>query len=273
MLYLFHILKTKTVILESSIEVEPVFFEKIEKNRKNLNENEEEILSYLLKTRNQLESKTIRELAEQFYIVPNTIVRMCKKLEFSGFQEFKEEAARTLELEEAFGELTSLDDEIVRTKQLLNEEVLEEILEKIHQADKIILFAVGLSRFPADELNERLKIVGKQSQTFVDPHILKYNAELMGPNDLAIAISLSGREDSIVYSATSRAKIGGARTVSITGFSSNPLANLTDYQLYGFSSTLRIHGIDAADRFSLHYIVNIIFNRYIEKYHIEKFNQ
>lgn len=236
-----------------------MFYKNIEKNRKNLNDNEEEILSFLVEDKLRLKNQTIREVADHFYTVPNTIVRMCKKLGFTGFQQFKDEAIKASELEDAFGELTSLDDEVVRTKQILNEEVLSKVIDSIHQAEKILLCGVGLSRFPAEELSERLKIVGKQSQTFVDPHILNYSAKLMKSNDLVIAISLSGREDSTVYAATSRAKVSWAKTVSITGFSSNPLANLTDYQLYGYSSTYRINGIDAAVRFSLHYIVNLIF--------------
>lgn len=246
-----------------------MLFKNLEQNRKNLNENEEKMLTYLLDSKSDLKDQTIRELADQFYVVPNTIVRMCKKLGFTGFQQFKEEVVKSMELEDAFGEMTSLDEMIVKTKQLINEEVLAEIVESIHDANNILFFAVGLTRFPAEEFSQRLKIIGKQSQTFIDPHVMKHNARLLKPGDLAIAISLSGRGDSNVYAATSRANTVGAKTLSITGFSSNPLANLTDYQLYGYSSKLRVHGIDAADRFSLHYIINILFTEYIEKYHKE----
>jgi len=244
-----------------------LLYKKLQKNRKNLNDNEEDILSYLLENKSQLHEMTIREIADQFYTVPNTIIRMCKKLGFTGFQEFKDEVAQSLNIEKTAGEVTALDDMIVKTRQLINEKIVDDIIQSLDNARNILIFAVGLSRFPAEELSERLKIVGKQSQTFVDPHIMKYNAELMSANDIAIAISLSGREDSNVYAATSRAKTVGAKTVSITGFSSNPLANLTDYQLYGYSSPLRINGIDAADRFSLHYITNLLFNEYLKKYH------
>jgi DNA-binding MurR/RpiR family transcriptional regulator len=242
-------------------------YEKLEKNRKSLNENEEKILQYLLNNKMQLSNLTVREISNHFYTVPNTIIRMCKKLGFSGFQQFKDEVELSLKIEKVVGEITSLDDMIVKTKQIINKEVLDEIIESIHGAKNILFFGVGLSRFPAAEFSERLKIFGKKTHTFIDPHVMIYNAELMTTDDIAIAISLSGREDSNVYKATSRAKTVGACTVSITGFSANPLANLTDKQLYGYSSSLRIKGIDAADRFSLHYITNLLFNEYINKYH------
>jgi len=244
-----------------------LLYEKLEQNRKNLNETEEEILTFLLDNKSRLNDITIRELADQFYTVPNTIVRMCKKLGFTGYKQFKDEVAESLKIEEAMGEVSSLDGMIVKTQQLLNQEIFDEVVQAIHDAKNILFCAVGLSRFPAEEFSERLKIIGKQSQTFVDPHIMKYNAELLQPGDIAIAISLSGREDSNVYAAASRAKTAGAKTISITGFSSNALANLTDYQLYGRSTPLRINGIDAADRFSLHYLTNLLFNEYLKKYH------
>jgi len=243
------------------------FYEKLEQNRKYLNDNEEEILSYLLKQNEQLSDLTIREASNHFYTSPNTIIRLTQKLDFSGFQQFKEEFLTALKLQKSLGELYSLDDMIIKTKQLINTETINRIVQSIHEADNILFFAVGLSRFPAEEFSERLKLVGKQSQTFIDPHIMKHNAQLMKVNDLAIAISVSGRQRSNAYAAVSRAKIAGAKTLSITGFSSNPLANLTDLQLYGFSSPLKINELDATDRFSIHYLTNYLFDEYIKQYH------
>ena len=243
------------------------FYDKLEQHRKNLNDNEEEILTYLLNQGEQLDDITIREVAGHFYTSPTTIVRLTQKLEFSGYQQFKDDFLAALAIQTSLGELYSLDDMIIKTKQLINEETVTNMTRAIHEADNILFFAVGLSRFPAEEFSERLKIVGKQSQTFIDPHIMKHNAQIMSDKDLAIAISISGRHQSNVYAATSRAKIAGAKTLSITGFSSNALANLTDLQLYGFSSPLKINGLDATDRFSIHYLTNYLFDKYIEQYY------
>lgn len=247
--------------------IEMDFYEKLENNRKQLNENEDTILNYLLDNKKQLAGMTIRDVAGHFYTSPNTIVRMTQKLGFSGYQEFKEELKKVLDIQESVGELYSLDDRIIKTKQLINTEMISQMVRAIHEADRILLFGVGLSRFPAEELSQRLQIVGKRSQTFIDPHIMKYNAQLLEKKDLAISISLSGRHQSNVYAATSRAKVAGAQTISITGFSSNSLANLTDYQLYGYSNPIQVNSIEASDRFSIHYLTNYLFNKYIEEYH------
>lgn len=243
------------------------FYEKLESNRKQLNENEDNILNYLLDHKEQLSDMTIRDVSGHFYTSPNTIIRLTQKLNFSGYQEFKDQLKKVLDIQNSVGELYSLDDRIIKTKQLINPEMIAQMVRAIHEADTILLFAVGLSRFPAEEFSQRLQIVGKHSQTFIDPHIMKYNAQLLEKKDLAIAISLSGRHKSNVYAATSRSKVAGAKTISITGFSSNSLANLTDYQLYGYSNPIQVNSIEASDRFSIHYLTNYLFNKYIEQYH------
>jgi len=242
------------------------FYDLLKKNRHLLNETEGAILDYLLNHSDEIKELVIRKAATDNFTAPNTIVRLCQKLGFKGFSDFKENLYYTTQEKRKFVEVTSLDEQIIKTKQLINSDLIETIITKIHKADKIIFFAVGLSRFPAEELNERLKIIGKNSQTFVDPHMMKYNARLLTDKDLAIAISSSGKTKNILSAATI-ASVSGAETVSITGFSINPLSKITTHQLYGYTAELKLDDIDTADRFSIHYIISLLFTEYLKKYH------
>ncbi|WP_314060845.1 MurR/RpiR family transcriptional regulator [uncultured Vagococcus sp.] len=242
------------------------FYELLKKNRHLLNSTEEDVLQSLLNQAENIKSLTIRQIATENYTVPNTVTRLCQKLGFKGFSDFREALYLTTHEKENVLTLTSLDEQIIRTKQLINPQVIKEILGKIHNAQRIVFFAVGLSRFPAEELNERFKILGINSHTFIDPHVMKHNAKLLTKNDLAIAISVSGTTDTIL-AATTIASVKGATTLSITGFSHNPIAALTDYQLYGMVSPASIEGIDTADRFSLHYLTNLLFNDYLTTFY------
>ncbi|MER2079850.1 MurR/RpiR family transcriptional regulator [Psychrobacillus psychrotolerans] len=242
------------------------FYELLKKNRHLLNETENAILDDLLDHSASIKELVIRKVAANHFTAPNTIVRLCQKLGFKGFTDFKESLYHAVQEKENFVEVTSLDEQIIKTKQLINDGTIETIITKMHKADKILFFAVGLSRFPAEELSERLKILGKNSQTFVDPHVMKHNAQLLTNKDLAIAISNSGNTDNILSAATI-ASVSGAETISITGFSTNPLSKITTYQLYGYTSKLKVDGIDTADRFSIHYLINLLFTEYLKKYH------
>ncbi|WP_192987877.1 MurR/RpiR family transcriptional regulator [Carnobacterium mobile] len=241
------------------------FYDLLKKNRHLLNNTEDAILEYLLKESIRIKEMTIREVANKNYTVPNTVVRLCQKLGFKGFSDFRDELYQASREQEDFVEVTSLDNKIIKTKQLINPNVIEMIISKIYNAEKIIFLAVGLSRFPAEELSERLKILGKNSQTFVDPHVMKHNAKLLTNKDLAIAISISGNTDNVL-SATTIANVAGAETISITGFSTNSLSKITTYQLYGYISEARVDGVDVTDRLSIHYLINVIFSEYLKKY-------
>lgn len=238
------------------------FYENLKKYRHLLNAGEKKMLESLLDFRKDIQSATIRQVASEHFTTPNSIIRMCQKLGFKGFTEFKEAYYFSLQEQKNIKNITSLDEQIIKTKQLITHELLTQTIEMLNHAESIAIFAVGLSRFVAEDLNERLKLLGKFSQTFVDPHIMKHTAKTMRPNQVAIAISLSGETDTVLSAATI-AKAQGVKLISITGFSNNTLAKLSDVQLYAMTSELYLDGIDASDRFSLYYIANLLFNQYV----------
>ena len=248
------------------------FFQLIKSNRKYLNENEEALLDYLFAHKESIKKMTVREIAEDNFTVPNSIIRLCKKLGFSGFIDFRESFYHATSFQKSMIKMTALDEQIVKTKQLMNETVLHAVLEKIHTSHRILLFAVGLSRLVAEDLHQRLSTVGKNTKIFVDPHVMDYNAKMLTCEDLVFAISLSGSTD-VPIQATTIAKTAGAVTVSITGFSNNPLSQLTDFQFFGMTSEVFIDGIDVSDRLSHVYIVNHIFSEYVRHYLIPKKNK
>ena len=110
------------------------FYQLLKLNRHLLNKNEEEILTYFLTHAKKIQQITIREVAETFFTVPNTITRMCKKLGFLGYSDFKEALYITTIEEQSFSDFTSLDDQLVKTKQLLNQQTIDEINQVIFES-------------------------------------------------------------------------------------------------------------------------------------------
>lgn len=56
---------------------------------KELTETEEIVAEFLISLGSEMEGKSTRWIASQTYTSPTTIVRLCKKIGFSGFEEFK----------------------------------------------------------------------------------------------------------------------------------------------------------------------------------------
>lgn len=246
------------------------FYQLLKLNRHLLNKNEEEILTYFLIHAKEIQQITIREVAETFFTVPNTITRMCKKLGFLGYSDFKEALYITTIEEQSFSDFTSLDDQLVKTKQLLNQQIIDEINQVIFESEQVLILGVGLSRLPAEELHNYLQVVGKNSHIFWEPHMMRHAARKLTKNDLVIAFSISGETENTIE-PVNIANISGAKTVSITGFSQNKLSRITNFQLYAMTSKVVIDGIDVADRLSFHYIGNTLFTEYLKKYYSAAF--
>ncbi|MBJ8349128.1 MurR/RpiR family transcriptional regulator [Streptococcus zalophi] len=241
------------------------FYDVLKTNRNKLNALEEEILKDLLENHDNLKGITVRGIATKHFTSPNTITRLVKKLGFTGFTNFKEALNIAKQEGKTVFETTSLDEQIIKTKQILNQEVLLQVLELIHVSDTILVNGVGLSRFPAEELHYYLEILGKNSQLFLDPHMVRYAAKKLRNTDLLITFSISGEPENIVVPATI-AKTNLAKVISITGFAQNSLSKISDIQLYAMTDQTLINGIDMTSRLSFTYIVSLIFREYLKMY-------
>lgn len=241
------------------------FYRQILNNQHKLNENETVILSELMRLAMQLKTKSLQELAASFYIAPNTIVRMCKKLGFEGYTDFKSIYMFSLEHQDFKPITLSLDERLERTRRLLNQEMVTQVISLLFHANRIVIFATGLSKLVGDEFAERLKTVGKSVETFIYPHLMRHQAKSLSDNDVCFTISLSGETQSIL-DATEIAKLLKARVISLTGVSKNRLSELSDFQLYAYSNDIFIESIDVADRLAFSYVINVLFESYLETF-------
>ena len=52
-------------------------------------DSEKEIVKYFLNQKEEIENKSTREISKKLYCSPSSIIRLCQKLGFTGFEEFK----------------------------------------------------------------------------------------------------------------------------------------------------------------------------------------
>ena len=152
------------------------FYDHLKANENSLNELEEKILRYIISQKELIEKVTVKKIAERYYVAPNTIVRLSQKLGFRGYMELKNSFLLTLQQSQSLVEQTSLDEQIIKTKELLNDNMIEQIVDKISTSETIAFFSSGLSKFPCDEMNEKLKILGKKTEVFNERHVMQYCA-------------------------------------------------------------------------------------------------
>ena len=237
-------------------------FSHLQANQNLLNEQELTLLNYMMDKDNYhfLKSSTLKELADSLYVSSNTIVRMAKKLEYRGYTELK--LAIETEHNKSHGlkkeNRLKLIDQINRTEELLSSDTVKEVLNLILASNHIYFFSCGPSKFPCEEMKEKLRILGFESSLYFEPHVMSQRAKKLKENDLVFVVSLSG-ETKTPLDAARLVKLTKAKMISITGFSQNSISQIADVAMYTFYDRLTYADMDVSSRLGIHYVLNYIF--------------
>ena len=245
------------------------FYNRIAENAHLLNKSDNEILSYCIRNNQTLSKMKVQEVADTLYTSPASVVRFCKKLGFSGFSEFK--AGIKAELSQNQNESgqkshpTDFLKDVHKTIQLIPEETIDRVLEKIHNCRRIELYAAGSSRTVAAEFVKRLQVLGKPAFWYDDSSLMNISARQVDENDLVIAISVSG-ETSLVIAAANMAKSRGAFILSLTDLGSNTLSDMADENIYVNSTYFIKADIKIRSRVQMLLVCEYMFFRYLESF-------
>ena len=158
---------------------------------------------------------TIEELAKATYTSHSAIIRLCKKLGFTGFKEFRLELGRevhqllaqfdqTIDANFPFSEqddgatiakkMAELSIQAVKKTQLqIEDQPLDTITEKLTQAKRIFVFAKGDSQITARKFQNKLVKLNKFLILAEEYSDSSWNAANLTKEDCAVFISYSGR--------------------------------------------------------------------------------
>ncbi|MFS0960746.1 MurR/RpiR family transcriptional regulator [Enterococcus durans] len=158
---------------------------------------------------------TIEELAKATYTSHSAIIRLCKKLGFTGFKEFRLELGRevhqllaqfdqTIDANFPFSEqddgatiakkMAELSIQAVKKAQLqIEDQPLDTIAEKLTQAKRIFVFAKGDSQITARKFQNKLVKLNKFLILAEEYSDSSWNAANLTKEDCAVFISYSGR--------------------------------------------------------------------------------
>lgn len=243
------------------------FYGLIGKNQNKLNESELVLLNTMMEYGELLEHCSVRRVADDCYVAPNTIIRMCKKLGFQGYTEFKNTFIQ--QQRPGGGQYPPGGDDIlqqlVRSRQLIGDGLMNSIVDAIHDSYKLALFSSGLSRFITGELEERFRLAGRKVHSFSERDLKVHCANRLTARDCAVVFSVSGETASSVE-ALQIAKARDVKIISITGISNNTIARLADYAVFVPCEPFSLEEIDMTDRLPFAYAASLLFSRYAEKY-------
>lgn len=199
---------------------------------KNLSEIETAVLHYIVEHIDQVLKLGVRGVARENFTSSSTIMRLAKKLGYSGFVDMYYKL-----LPMVTQHVGSTDEDIQFISNFCSNTILQHnsyeqmrtFARKICQLDNqfIFLYATGFSAMPAEYFNRKLLVLGQKSivSTAMDSiGVFENNLNSMG---MLIVISRSGETQSVV-DRVKIAKENGIFIVSITNELDNRVNALAD---------------------------------------------
>lgn len=271
----------------------PTLLLRMEAMRDSLGQAEKKVVDYILENPEKVIYLSVAGLAESSGVSDATVVRACRKLGLSGYQDFKVTLAQDIVTPmQSIHEEISEDDSasvivdkvfqgtmqaLTLTHDSLNVDAVMKAVDAITNARRVIILGMGSSHSVAVDLQHKLLRLGIDAVAFTDSHMQTITASLLTKEDAVFAISHSGSSKDVVDN-TKLAKSNGAVTISMTSIGSSPLSKITDIQLYTASKETRYRIVALSSRIAQEAIIDTLYTliavrdgKYVEGFHkIEK---
>lgn len=241
----------------------------------NLTKNEQIIADYIIEHKYQLKNLSTRDIALATYTSSAGVIRLAKKLSYSGFNELKEDYLSELDyINQHFKEIdanfpftanqsimdiaeimSTLMQETARdTLHLIKHDPLMKATRILQQSSTIYFYATSGNFLLAQNFKLKMNRIGKKVE--VDDLDTPYSSLLITPNDCAIIISYSGQTPSLIRIAKNL-KNKKIPVIVITSIGENTLSESADCVL---QMTTREKMYSKISNFTTEYSLELLLN-------------
>ena len=253
---------------------------RLRESQDSMSATERAVSDYLLSHQGEAMGLSIHQLAEKTFASPSTVIRMCQRIGFAGYKEFRqavtcELAVRRVSREQERREITrsdSLDDIVDKvtgknimsledSKNFIDTDTLQHCVDLLRESRTVLLFGLGTSLCAARDLNLKLLRLSKPCVVNDDWHAQLLQAKNAASDDLAVVVSYSG-ETVEVIECMKALRERGAPIIAITRQMSSPVAELSDYRLYTTDNEATFRSGAMSSRISQLNIIDILFTAY-----------
>ena len=216
--------------------------------------SEKLIAKYTLDNSASVVTLSIKELAETLGIAPSTIIYFVKKLGYSGYKDFKINLASEIgnssaqnwmssvmhqdhnTQESPYSIISSLNSQLLLDScNFLNPFKINEAVEAILNAKRVVLFGIGTSGLLVQEAYDMLFRLGIDCYFNTDIHYQLLAASLMKKDEVALIISQSGINKTVLE-ITENILTKNVTTIGICNYAKTPFSKMVDISLALFPS-------------------------------------
>jgi DNA-binding MurR/RpiR family transcriptional regulator len=249
-------------------------FIRIKNELEYISNSERKVAEYVLDNPERVVLASGAEIAERTGAGVATVTRLCKRLGYSGFQEFKivlsHDIAKPLS---SIHEDVKIDDDIDTIKKkitqanihtlestvhVLDSGELQKAVDSLLRAETIAFFGMGGSGFVALDALHKFFRTGKRCIAFVDKHMQLIHVSMFTKKDVMVGITHSGYNKDMldVFNA---AKEKGAVTIAITHNAASPVTKIADIRLYTSSKETSYRNESLSSRTAVLTIIDILY--------------
>jgi glucokinase len=199
---------------------------------------EQRVATLVLEQPRMVLNEPIAEIARLADVSQPTVIRFCRSLGFSGLADFKLKFASSLTgaIPVRHSQVRNSDSThdlsakvidntvsaILKFRDQLDVRAVDRAIELVRQAKRVEFYAMGNSRAVALDGQHKFFRFRIPTALYGDSHLFTLAAELLGPGDVVIAISNSGKLPELL-AAVDAARAAGADVIAI-GNGQSPLA-------------------------------------------------
>lgn len=220
-------------------------------------------------------SSPLHAVAEASGTSEATIIRLCRKVDLAGFQELRLALARDHGSHkiDAIHEDVGLDDEpatvlskvfrgfvntLNDTLKIIDADDFGSVLNAISSAQSVSFFGLGASGSVAQNAYYRFMRLGIPCYALTDSSSQLSRVSMLGPGDVVVAISHSGRSKDVVFAVESARK-RGATCIAVTQYGQQPLVKVSDMVLFTSSIETAFRSEAMASRVAHQALLDAVF--------------
>ena len=205
--------------------------DRVQQLRHELSPAEQRVAALVVDHPRKVLSEPIAEIARLADVSQPTVIRFCRSLGFQGLAEFKLKFAGSLtgtipvrhsqvRLTDSTHDLSAkvIDNTvsaILKFRDQLDVHAIDRAIELLRRARRVEFYAMGNSRVVALDGQHKFFRFRIPAALYGDSHLFNLAAGLLGPGDVAIAISTAGQLPELL-AAVDTARAAGADVIAIT---------------------------------------------------------
>lgn len=241
-----------------------MFLNNLKQHYDRLSVSEQEVIDYLMR-QEEVETITLKTIANELFISSSTVIRACKKLGYKTYNELRYDLRLSKELKknQAKLERTSFEQlkeqiqvEFEHTLSILTEQDFHIFSEKILSARRVFCIGVGSSYMAMTDFNRKLKLVNIWSNDYFEQYSIERIKDIVTPKDVILVFSLGGSNKDVNNSIL-QAKEKGATVLTITTLGNHLLARISDHMIFVYNAPKKREKLRSRLMFNL--VGNLLF--------------